>query len=328
MKARVAVALLVTSMLVFGSASAAVADPAKPTNAQSKVLSIDPPIGGIQVDIVGGEGFVRLRVPRGTDVMVLGYAGERYVEVRADATVWVNQRSPAVGINRRRDASSGPQPGADSRADAAWKVVGHDGTYLWHDHRVHYMGSGQPPRLATWELTLWVNSSPVTVHGELHRLDAPTAWPWQAIAVALTVVVSLTLWRRPRLVVPALLVGGVAGLVVGLSEVVHLPSVAQPGPRSWALPVAVLVLVAVGVVAWRPLRRPALAGAGVALVAWGFLRRTTLTHRLLITGLPTWLERLVVVSTLAVGAAATLVLVARIVVAQSSPNHAGARSSR
>src|ERR1700712_2066214 len=148
MSRRLAVAMLVTGLMVFGPAGMASADPAKPSNARSMVLSINPPVPGVRVDIVGGDGFVRVRVARGLAVTVLGYAGEPYVEVQPDGTVRVNQRSPAVGINRRRDASSGPQVGANSGAAPEWLAVGHDGSYLWHDHRVYYMGTGTPPPLS------------------------------------------------------------------------------------------------------------------------------------------------------------------------------------
>jgi len=329
------VAVLLICLAVVGPAGIAHADPAKPSNAQSRVVSLNPPVAGVKVDIVGGDGFVQLQVAKGTDVVVLGYAAEPYVEVEADGTVRLNDRSPAVGINRRRDASSGPQAGADSGAPPEWKVVGHSGTYLWHDHRVHWMAPDvTPPPLVPWDVGLVVNGQPVTVHGELRQLPAPTSWPWEALAITVAAIALVALWVRPRMVPLALTVVGVAATVVGFSEIAHLPTLAQPGPRSWALPLAALAMVAVSVLpidALRPLRRPALVGAGGTLAVWAFQRRTALTRRLLITGLPTWLERSIVAITFGVAAAATIVVLALIVTAYSaysSPNHAGARSSK
>src|SRR4051794_11510724 len=148
MTRRALVALVLIAFTVVGPAGIAHADPAKPSNAQSHVVALNPPVAGVLVDIVGGDGFVQVKVAKGTDVVVLGYASEPYVEVQADGTVRVNERSPAVGINRRRDASSGPQVGANSAAPPEWKIVGHGGTYLWHDHRVHWMAPDvRPPPL-------------------------------------------------------------------------------------------------------------------------------------------------------------------------------------
>ena len=324
-------AMLLVGFTVLGPATVAQADPAKPSNARSHVLSVDPPVAGLQVDIVGGDGFVRVRAARGLEVMVLGYAGEPYVEIQADGTVRENQRSPAVGINRRRDASSSPQAGADSGAPPEWKLVGHNGSYLWHDHRVHYMGDGTPPALSPWDVTLAVNGQSVMVHGELRQLSSPTSWPWKAVAVVAGVATLAGLLRYPRWTSLVLAVVGVAAIVVGFSEVLHLPSLAQPGPRSWALPLAALVLVALGLMSWSPLlplRRPALVGAGGVLSVWAYQRRSALTRRLLITGLPNWLERSIVAITLGVAVAATIAMVAAIFLAYSSPNQAGARSRR
>jgi hypothetical protein len=87
----------------------------------------------------------RAPVPRSR---VPGYEGEPYVRIAPDGTVEVNQRSRRGGSNDERyetDPNAVDAP-ADMAVDAPprWEVVGSDGAFAWHDHRIHWMSPALP----------------------------------------------------------------------------------------------------------------------------------------------------------------------------------------
>ncbi|MGD2052087.1 MAG: hypothetical protein PVI35_06395, partial [Acidimicrobiia bacterium] len=70
--------LALAAMLVVPAAPA-LADPAGPSDYQSSVIGLDPPVAGVDVSIIGGDSFVRLVVDPATEVEVTGYRGEPYL---------------------------------------------------------------------------------------------------------------------------------------------------------------------------------------------------------------------------------------------------------
>ena len=80
------------SVLVW--ASAAAADPAKPSDDRSEVQSIEPPTDAVSVEVVGGDGFLHLHVGRGHDVVVEGYEGEPWLHIAVDSVETTTRRMP------------------------------------------------------------------------------------------------------------------------------------------------------------------------------------------------------------------------------------------
>ncbi|MEZ5248381.1 MAG: hypothetical protein R2713_03905 [Ilumatobacteraceae bacterium] len=139
--------------LAFG-ASPAAADPPRPTDYRSEVVSISPAIPGLEARIIGGDSFIELTTS-GQDVLVLGYDGEPYLRFDADGTVSENVRSPARWLNLDRYSETSVPAEADATAPPEWEQVGSGGRYAWHDHRTHWMleiprsGSGPVIRSST-----------------------------------------------------------------------------------------------------------------------------------------------------------------------------------
>jgi hypothetical protein len=188
---RVAIAagvLLAALALSLATARPASADPAKPTNDESKVLSLQPSTDAVSLRVVGGDGFLELHVRRGHEATVEGYGGEPWLRVLRDGTVEENTRSPATYLDANRYARDiTVPPDADTKAPPQWKTVGHDGHWVWHDHRIHWMNPGVAPPMmpgsdqvrmgdrddGRWVVPMHVDGQPVAVIGELIRHPAP-----------------------------------------------------------------------------------------------------------------------------------------------------------
>ncbi len=300
-------ALLLTAMVVLVPASPAAADPAGPTDVRTAILSVEPALPTVHIELLGGGAFVRLHVDRGTTTTVIGYEAEPYVRIGADGTVAENVRSPAVYLNRTRLGSSPVPESADAKAEPEWRRVGTGGTFVWHDHRTHWMAAGVPPRPVEWTVPLIVDGQRVTVSGRYEPVPVPSALPWLGLLVASFLVTVLVGWRHPRLTAAAVLLAGVAALPVALA-LARLPAA---GVNSW-IGVGICVFGVVGPVLALTVRRrqgggllTAAAGLGLALFAG--LRTDVLGHAVLVTTLPGWLDRLSVALGLGVGLAAVVV---------------------
>ena len=309
------------------------ADPARPTNFESRVLSVAPPTDGMDVEIAGGDAFIVLSVMPGHQVTVPDYGvagdGRPYLRFEPDGTVKVNERSAAAAANESRFGRSPVD--FDPDAEPSWHTVATDGTFAWHDHRVHLM---VPDHLAvvddtgrvdlggpdgTWEVPLVVDGVETLVLGELIRLPSPTAWPWYVAAAA--VFGALTAWvtsrTMPRLA-PAILLGSVALVAsyVSASELASAPdgSGASSVPLLTALGALIGALLAlVGQLAGDRAASATRAGtalAAAALIWWAVTRTDVFANAILPSGLAT-IDRAATSAAIGLGAAVAVLLVWR-----------------
>jgi hypothetical protein len=316
-----AVALVALGVLVAGVGPAA-ADAPGPSDFRSTVTAVDPPSDRVEAEIVGGDSFLELRVD-GIEVVVHGYGGEPYLRFLPDGAVERNVLSPATYLNEDRQGAVDLPPEADDEAEPEWEEVASGGSYAWHDHRIHWMGS-QPPadvarghQIKRWEVPLRVDDRPVTVEGVLTYARAVAWWPW---VLALLGVGALA-WLLGRALRRPIAVATVAAatacsvaLVLAGAEQLSVP--AEAGRRllpvlvpaiGAVLGVAAIVLLATG-------RRRALArnlglGAVGCAAGWAMLRLAVFTKPVLVTGLAPNLDRAgtAAVLGLALAAAASMV---------------------
>jgi len=298
---------LAAAAMVLLAAAPASADPATPTNYRSHVVFVEGP-GVMEVEIVGGDAFVRLTAEPGVTLEVFGYEGEEYIRFDPDGTVNVNQRSPSKYLNDDRYANVELPAEADAEAVPRWEAVSGDGTYSWHDHRTHWMSPTPPAsvgqsdgtqtvQIFDWTLPLRVNAEAGAIVGTLTWIPSTTALPWFALTVATLVAVaavSIRMGARSRAV---LLLGlAVAALTAGLAAIA-----AQP-PEGRIFGVDVLgppVIVVVSILALVQAKQSGRAATQVVLIgsvglaAWGVMRVGVLTHPILPTVLPYALDRLI-----------------------------------
>jgi hypothetical protein len=206
---RAAVVVAVAALLVAGGAAPADAHAvggAQASNYQTRILSVQPAVPGLQVEVADAGARLRVRNRTGREVMVLGYAGEPYLRV-GPAGVFENRRSPATYLNRVRINPAPPPPDASADAPPLWRRIGDADTVTWHDHRAHWMGTTDPPQvkaapgrtqvvLPGWQVELQVGSQHVRVSGDLRWVPGPSPWPWLATAVAWLLVVVLAARQR------------------------------------------------------------------------------------------------------------------------------------
>jgi hypothetical protein len=318
---RLAVVLGLAGAVVLGGAGPAAADPAGPSDYRSEVTSIEPPVDGVTVEVLGGDAFLRVTVEPGHEVVIEGYDGEPYLRINPDGTVEENQRSPATYLNQDRygrvDVS-----GVDADAEPEWKVIDDDGEIAWHDHRIHWMspdrrpGVGEGEVVLDWEVPMVVDGQRVVVRGTLVLERGVSLLPWAALGIALCAAVVVAGWARRRslaVAVVAVLAGSVAATVAGWAEWSSQPDGVGASPAVVVVPVVGLVAAIAGLAGVLS-RRPPLAavgalGSSAALLGWAVLRIDVLRFPVLPTELPAGVDRALTVVALALGLAGAVLTV-------------------
>ena len=147
-------------------------------NYRSKLLSVSPNTKGLTVRVVDGDDALELRNSTGRNVMVPGYEGEPYLRFLVSGRVEVNVNSPAKYLNEERYGGVTVPKSAGKAAKPRWRVVAQGGSYVWHEHRIHWMSTEPPPRIKQsggntlmkvfdWTVPLKVGVRPVKVSGTL-----------------------------------------------------------------------------------------------------------------------------------------------------------------
>lgn len=230
---RLRVHLSTVLVAVFGGAALAVAAPAgpawahgvggkAPTSYKSVLTGIEPRVPGLSVRLLDLGDTVELRNTGGIEITVLGYDGEPYLRVGPDG-VYRNERSPATFWNRSVKPAVELPPGFDDKAKPDWSHLSARRVVRWHDHDVHWMGTGKPSHpgreqlVDRWTIRLRRGDEPVVVHGKILWVPAPPAvWP---LLVASALGLAVVLAGRTRRWHTAL-VASVAVLAAG--EALHL----------------------------------------------------------------------------------------------------------
>lgn len=241
-----------------GPASAHTLTGVPPTNYRSEVLSVDPPVPGVHVELLDLGRRIRLSYAGPDEVVVLGYQREPYLRVGRQG-VLENRRSPAVYQNRvtavGTTATTLPSL-ADATAPPEWHPISTGHTATWRDQRTRWEGA-DPPGVAeapgltqivvpTWTIELREGDTPVVIEGRITWVPGPSPWPWVALAVGLAAGCSaLVRWRHWG---PAL--SGCVATLVAL-DIVRSVGVAMAGGGSVAaMAVSVLLGGLVSVIAW------------------------------------------------------------------------------
>lgn len=319
--ARRLVALLVLVAGFLLPPTAAIADPAGPTNYRTTIVSITPDVPGMALEVFGGDSFLVLTLEPGVEAIVYGYEHDEakgivdpYLRFNADGTVEVNRRSPARWQNENRYAAVEEPDFVDPTAPPDWELVGEGGEYAWHDHRIHWMSPALPeridPSLTTPQRVFDERPVPMTVDGVdvtavivLDYDPSPSALPWILVALVVAAV-AFVIGRRPA-ALPAVVVGAAGlALAVSLGSAVGLPAGVGREVAPLLLPV---VALAAGVLAFtrdEDGRAVVVALAALPLLGWAVVQSGALTAPIVPSQLPVVLIRAGVAVTAGVGLAA------------------------
>ncbi len=195
--------------LTLGAPAAALAHQGNP-NYRSVVKQVTPATPGVHLSVLNYDDRLLLQNAAHADVIVLDYQQKPYIHAAPDGTVSVNTNSEAYYLNEDRTGQVPVPKGLGSQP--AWKVVTRNGRYDWHDHRIHWMGTGDPPNLKDkgvrtkiddWTVPLRVNGQAGTISGTLTWVPKSSPpLPLGAIFAfaALLIVLSLLVFviRRRR----------------------------------------------------------------------------------------------------------------------------------
>jgi hypothetical protein len=308
-----------------------------PSNYKTEILSVEPEIEGITIEVVDLGDRLRLTNTTDQDVIVLGYDGEPYLRVGPDGA-FENTNSPATYLNRTRIATQSDVPSeADAKAPPDWQPIKGDDTVSWHDHRAHWMGNNDPESVRAdpdqeqvvqdWTVKLRHGDKTIVVRGDLLWVPGPSPWGWAILALVLAaavIVLSRTKWW-PAVIALAL------GLLVA-AEFVHVIGLWGASTRSSASKLLASaysiagILLGAGTLAWMARRRdpvgatPAVLISAIFLfVAGGLADLQTLARSQLPTTLSDGLARLCVTVALGVGAGLIVATLLRLRVVAPPP---------
>jgi hypothetical protein len=293
-------------------------DDVRPRDTVSVVTSVEGgPAARFAVDVVGGDAFLRVRTA-GVTAEIPGYDGEQYLRVAADGTVQENIASRSSGMNASRSGLLDPGP---TGAAQEWVTVSRDGTVMWHDHRIHWMGASDPVTVddngtvQEWTVQMTVNGESVTVKGVLRLRDRASAAWWLLSVPALVGAVFLVRGNRRRWYASLCWMSS-SVTFVGFLQWWSMPSGARITPVLGLFGFAALVAANTAAYVARP-RPPSVpdrdwvassvaAGCGVAFITAAFLVRDQVTSAWIPMLGPWWWARAAVPVMLAAGVVATL----------------------
>ncbi len=169
-------ATLLALLALLLAAPVALAHEGNP-NYRSVVKSVTPATDGVSVEILNFDDRVLLHNTSGKDVEVFGYENEPYAQVKADGTVLLNTNSKAYYLNEDRQGEAAvPQ---NLASEPNWKEQSKSGRFEWHDHRMHWMGEGDPPALTDKgkETVIYDNwQIPISIGGQKGEVTGTLTW--------------------------------------------------------------------------------------------------------------------------------------------------------
>jgi hypothetical protein len=179
----------------------------------STIKSVQPPLAGLSVQVLAGDDELRVRNDTGRELVITGYEGEPYLRFGADGGVSRNANSPATYLNDDRYGAVDVPATASKDAEPDWERVSRGRAYDWHDHRIHWMSTTDPPKVRKaptephhvfdWSVAGTAGGTPLAISGSLDYTPPPAS-SFDPILIAPLVALLLAggiFWwaRRSRL---------------------------------------------------------------------------------------------------------------------------------
>jgi hypothetical protein len=207
---RTVIAAVVAAAGLMLAAPVALAHQGNP-HYRSQVLKITPAVKGVSVSVLNYDDRLLLQNTSGRPVLIQDYEGKPYARVLPDRTVQVNTNSQAYYLNDDRYANATVPKGLGSTPH--WKLVSRAGRFEWHDHRIHWMSTTDPPQLKDkskpthifdWKVPIAVGTTQGAISGKLTWVPLSTGgslpmgaiWALAGLLIVLSLVVFLIRRRR------------------------------------------------------------------------------------------------------------------------------------
>lgn len=289
------------------------------SNFESTITAV-PGVDGLEWRVINSDEYLQLTNRSEAEVQVPGYSGEPYLRIGPDG-VFQNRNSQATYVNQDRFGDTVIPTDIDPSGEPEWEQISDGDSYAWHDHRIHWMASADPPGVATNpdEVQL-VNAwtVPFEVDGESHEVAGDLTWVpggsplvWLIPALLLvSIPVAFGLLRTEPDVEAirwdglARLAGGTL-LVIALANLIHLADdlLATPVPISESAVSAIQTAFFIAIALFGAVRTiqggegafTALGvGAGAVFIGQGLLYISVLSASQTASIFPGWLTRVVV----------------------------------
>lgn len=181
----------------------------------STVTAIAPKLGGLTAQVLQGDDRLDVRNDSGRELLIEGYEGEPYLRFGAEGGVFRNANSPATYLNEDRYGAVEVPASATKAARPRWERVARGRSYDWHDHRIHWMSTIDPPKVREardkphhvfdWNVPGSVGAQPLAIRGSLDYQPPPKS-SFNPILVAPLVALALAgglfWWARRRRSIP------------------------------------------------------------------------------------------------------------------------------
>jgi hypothetical protein len=189
---RAAWALALAAALLPVAAPSALAHGSGNPNYRSVIERVTPKTPNVSFRVLSYDSYIELLDQHGHEVVVYGYEHEPYARILKNGTVQVNQRSPATYLNDTRFATAPVPPIANPKAPPQWKTVDDSGTFIWHDHRMHYLSTATPPQVTdkSRKTKIFDYTIPLRVDGRKGAIDGTLFWVGSATTSKLPFIVA------------------------------------------------------------------------------------------------------------------------------------------
>jgi hypothetical protein len=177
---------------------------------RSVIQGFSPQIPGLNIQVLNWDSDMQLSDPGHHTVVIYGYDHDQYARILPSGTVQVNQRSPAAYLNEDRYGTTPVPPSANAKDPPQWKTVNESNTFIWHDHRMHYMSPSTPPqvkdrnqrtKIFDYAIPMTVDGKPVTLDGTLFWVGPPNTSKTPFLIAGAGIVIALlvmVIWVRRR----------------------------------------------------------------------------------------------------------------------------------
>jgi hypothetical protein len=232
-------------------------------------------------------------------VLVLGYAGEPFLELRPGGAYVSRSSTTAAGLGL-----------TGAPAGHGWKRYSPKPQLIWHDARLRGLPPGVDRR--RWAVPVLVDGRRADLSGTLTRVGSPPAWPWLVLGTLFGAAgAALLALRRPE----AQRIGAVAlGSIAGAATILVAAGFAAASTATeatWAEAANEIVIALVGMAFLRAGSRGAHAFAalllGLLALVVGLTDLPVLLHGIVLSALPATVARSCVVLAISAGAAAAAV---------------------